>query len=74
MDTVIVFKNEINSSLTVVDLNILYQTVEEVLDNLELTELMVQLKNNYFEKLKVMDTTFEEYELYHNANGLLNFI
>lgn len=68
------FSNEINSTITVVDLNILYQTVEEVLDNLGLTELKAQLKNNYIEKLKVMDTTFEEYELYHNANGLLNFI
>jgi hypothetical protein len=68
------FINEINSTITIIDLNIIYQTVEEVLDNEGLTELKAQLKNNYLEKLKVMDTTFEEYELYHNANGLLNFI
>ena len=68
------FVNEINSSVTIIDLNIVYQTVEEVLENLGLTKQNKQLKDNYLKKIKKLNSTFEDFELYHNANGLLNFI
>ena len=67
------FINQIEKATTIIDLNIIYQTIVEVLDNLDLEDLQKKTTSIYLNKLKKIESNFEEYERYHNANGIMNF-
>jgi len=58
---------------TIIDLNIIYQTIVEVLDNLDLEDVQKKITSTYLNKLKKIESNFEEYERSHNANGIMNF-
>ena len=67
------FINQIEKATTIIDLNIIYQTIVEVLDNLDLEDIQKKITSIYLIKLKKIESNFEEYERYHNANGIMNF-
>ena len=67
------FINQIEKATTIIDLNIIYQTIVEVLDNLDLEDVQKKITSIYLNKLKKIESNFEEYECYHNANGIMNF-
>lgn len=66
--------NEISAVTSLVELNIIYQTFTEVLDNLDMNDFKIKIDLIYKDTLKKFTAKVNEYELFHNANGLLNLL
>jgi hypothetical protein len=65
---------EFKSVQSLISLNIIYQTIVEVLDDLDLYDDKAVLESLYSHELKKFKPKVNEYELFHNANGILNLL
>ena len=65
---------EITKTQSVIELNIIYQTTQEVLQNLNYVSLENSIKSLIDEKIKILQLNSTEFYKLQNANGLLNIL
>lgn len=68
------FKNELKTAFSIIDINIMYQTINEVLENLHLTSLKSTLAILFENKIKLLQPDGDLKSKLPNANGILNLL
>lgn len=66
----------IKSSETIIEINIIYQTFNEVFQKLKLKEVQQKMKSIYEFQIKILEkkNTIDLVKIPHNANGILNIL
>jgi hypothetical protein len=68
------FNNELKTTFSIIDINIMYQTLHEVLENLNLTTLKSSLDLLFENKIKLLKPGGDLKSKLPNANGILNLL
>jgi hypothetical protein len=66
----------IKNSETIIEINIIYQTFNEVFQKLKLKEVQQKMKSIYEFQIKILEkkNTIDLVKIPHNANGILNIL